>query len=251
MSYRLIDLPATTSPEVLALVRRRIDLFCADIHAMLHLPLPYHGIAAGCNFAAAEVLCSIVSGVSRVFSDPRWGSARAFTGILRFYPDEDFPGSVPKEEMIEQLYKSYRCNFAHSLGINVPDPDTRGGPRGIEPLERRTNVVRLPMEHAAAAIAELETDGARPSWLPPTISRQGDIDTLCIESLYRGVRRLVRQVAADGDCCQFAVAFLRTAYPNRGGDDSYPPVRHISLNTSVTFEVSSSAASAVSPHVAV
>lgn len=242
MAYRLIELPPATPPEVLALVRRRIDLFCADVNAMLHLPLPGQNITAGCNFAATESLCSIISGISRVFLDPHLGSARAFKTILEFYPDEDLLHATPKAELIEQLYKTHRCNFAHSLGINVPDPETRGHPRRIEPLERRTKVIRLEMGQGSEALASLESNGERPTWLPPTISREDGVDVLCVESLYWGVRQLVTRVATHEGCCQRATEFLRTAYPNQGDDAPYPPVRHIPLNTSITFEVSSSAA---------
>jgi hypothetical protein len=169
---------------------------------------------------------------------------RAFREILQFYPDEDLPNALSKPNLIEQLYKTYRRKFSHSLGINVPDPEDRDQPKRIEPLERRTKIIRLWI--APDAVAQLEANEERPNWLIPTISRHDSVDTLCIESLYWGVRQLVKRVAADAACAQGAAEFLQTAHRDLGGDDSYLPVRHIPVNTSITFEVSSSAVTTLS-----
>lgn len=236
--YRRISLPAGLPSLVESVVRNRVDLFCSDVNAMLRTPLPVLGIEAGCNFASLEVLCSLISGVSRVFLSATLGSGKAFRDVLAFYPDESAIGGVAKSDLIDELYETYRCNFTHSLGINVPDP-SRGQPRTVVPLSRQTKVLRVARgPWPDALLRSIEADGARPAELPPTLFEQGGALKLCVESLYWGVRQLVIGVCRDQTCIATAVAFLAPtqAQSPPASLSSMPPAPPIN------FDVSSSAA---------
>jgi hypothetical protein len=222
VTYRRIELPGTVPREVQAIVRTRVDLFCADIHAMLRLPLPVLGIAAGCNFALAEILCALVSGLSRVFVDRTLGSEAAFRGVLAHYPNENHPLALSEDEFVDELYETYRCNFAHSLGINMPDVK-RGQKRKVQSLRHPTKVLRLvPMAIPGYILSAIEADEVRPRWLPPTIYRQDGVQKLCVESLYWGVRQLVRRLCADDACVSFATRFLREEVVSESDASSNP-----------------------------
>src|SRR5437763_16336668 len=72
-----------------------------DIGAMLHLPIQAIGINNACNFAAASVICNLISGISvTIFKPTVWqrpnrnrvmqviGSGEAFKEFVKmYYPD--------------------------------------------------------------------------------------------------------------------------------------------------------------------
>lgn len=82
MTYPRIQIVPKVDASIRELVERRVDLYLSDVHAMLRLPLSEAGIDAGCNFAIAATLCSVVDGLSRIFLVTTKGAGEAFRNVL-------------------------------------------------------------------------------------------------------------------------------------------------------------------------
>lgn len=184
-------------------------MYFEDVRAMLALPRPDIGIDAGCNFALIEVLCAVISGLSRVFRTDIAGAGRAFREVLALYPhDAEPPGAIVGPAFQEELWEGYRCNLTHSLGINAPDPE-RGTQRTIQARARPTKIVRAKAGGLGRAqIDQIEDIAQRPTWLGPTLWIGLDRQYLCADALYWGTRVLVARLCADPDCVARADAFL-------------------------------------------
>ena len=234
MAYPQIASPPTVPPEIRDIVSGRIDLFLADVHAMLRLPRPDIGIQVGCNFAALEMLCALISGLARVFAADT-GSAAGFGRIMKHYPPDVHPLALATPQMIDALYETFRCNFSHSLGINVPNPQ-RGAPRSIVPLAQPTKVLRcVSAAREEQRLIELDDLHDRPRWLPPTLYVESGTTKLCVEALYWGCRKLVVNVVTDSTCVATAQNFLRAVQP--APTDSAPIVRAQSFEVSSSYAV--------------
>jgi hypothetical protein len=75
------------------LIRDQLEPHLIDAHAMLRLPVAHDpGLQGGCNFAVAQVLLSIVSGVSVTLYDPAALSQKGVSGkkfkqvLVHHYP---------------------------------------------------------------------------------------------------------------------------------------------------------------------
>ena len=119
---------AATPPAVRAFIIQVMDVYLADIHAMLRLPRPEVDIAEGCNFSIAAVLMNVISGVSVVLYEPppnRQETRRKFleTG-MDFYPWDTEPvGAISNpDDGAEILYNSFRNPMAHAFGFQDPEP---------------------------------------------------------------------------------------------------------------------------------
>ena len=109
-------------------VFNRVRMQFEDVGAMLRLPLRAQGIKNGCNFAAASVICNLLSGISvSIFQPAVWqrrtkkgrleviGSGEAFKEFVKaFYPD---PSAQRREDIAYILYHLLRNPFAHGLGV--------------------------------------------------------------------------------------------------------------------------------------
>lgn len=208
--YVPIALPESVPLRVRQLVAGRVDMFLSDVHAMLRLPLPVLGINAGCNFAVVEVLCAVISGLSRVFRSDVYGAGKAFEAVLEHYPHDEEPNfAISGKDFRSELYDTYRCNLVHSLGINVSED----APRKIVPLLRRTVVRRYTFVGPPDPwINSLENE-ARPGWLkvPTLYDDAHGSRKLCAEALYWGTRRLTLRLCLDPFCVSRADSFLERA----------------------------------------
>jgi len=105
-------------PAVNVFVRDHLAMQFDDVRGMMKLPLPGVGIRAGCNFAAAAILCNLISGISVVLYTPRDPNARSgkkFRELLKeFYPWELSEDMAEKTKVI---YDIVRNPLAHSLGF--------------------------------------------------------------------------------------------------------------------------------------
>jgi hypothetical protein len=115
-------------PLVHDFVDNHVRMQFEDIGAMLRLPMQAQGINNGCNFAAASVICNLISGISvTIFQPAVWqkpnkkgvmkpiGSGDAFKEFVKtFYPD---PTAQRRSEIADVLYKLLRNPFAHALGV--------------------------------------------------------------------------------------------------------------------------------------
>lgn len=124
MAYQLLVLSPTTPPVVQRFIRSQVDMQFHDIHCMLRLPLLEHDLGAGCNFASANVLLAIVSGLSALLTsslDTSGKSGVLFKRILLdYYPwDVQPPQGSAIKRSIDHLYQYFRNPLAHSLGIKT------------------------------------------------------------------------------------------------------------------------------------
>ena len=213
VAYSPIVIDGQIHASIRRLVRERVDLYLSDVHAMLRLPLPKVGIEAGCNFAIAEVLCAVISGLSRVFLPNIEQAGQAFKAVLAAYPHSAEPAStVLAGDFPNRLYNAYRNNVVHSLGINV-----RWSPGNKQHMIESLGEVKIRREKqtmTASELADLE-GGARPAWCGPTIDQEGRTFRLNVEALYWGVRRMTQTLAATSPYAEDARRMLETA------DDGY------------------------------
>ena len=82
MAYVDLQIDAATPELVKDFIRFQVDMQFHDIHCMLRLPLPEPGLNAGCNFAAANTLLILVSGISTVLYKQTGDSGKRFIRAL-------------------------------------------------------------------------------------------------------------------------------------------------------------------------
>ena len=206
---------AATPRAVRTFITQVMDVYLADIHAMLRLPRPEVNITEGCNFSIVAVLMNAISGVSVVLYEPpanKQATGRKFMQTANgFYPWDTEPvGAINNaDEGTEILYGSFRNPMAHAFGFQDPEPP---GP---------LRVTRFPGPGLAEADLEtIETSIGRPNQTlrgAPTLMRDPATRALSlnVESFYWGVRELLQRLTAD--TARMAVAekylgsMLRTA----------------------------------------
>jgi len=119
---------AATPRAVRTFISQVMDVYLADIHAMLRLPRPEVNITEGCNFSIVAVLMNVISGVSVVLYEPpanRKATGRKFMETTNgFYPWDTEPvGAINNaDEGTEILYGSFRNPMAHAFGFQDPEP---------------------------------------------------------------------------------------------------------------------------------
>lgn len=167
-----------------------VDMQFSDVHCMLRLPMPDYELPAGCNFAAANCLLSLIAGASVMFYEPAAFShnrdrGRLFTAVLASaYPWLREKPPMDAAAAPVMLWKMYRNPFAHSLGVTGP---------GRELFK----VLKFEGGLSEQQVEELERPGPRPSWLPSTMIKQKDTFKLYVDALYWGTRRMFEALTAD------------------------------------------------------
>ena len=117
-----------TPPAVRTFVGQVMDLYFADVHAMVRLPRPEVGITEACNFAIAAVLVNVISGVSTVLYVPppnRNNTGKKFQQALRdFFPSNAEPAHAVRdpEQGGKLAYETLRTPMAHAFGLQDPEP---------------------------------------------------------------------------------------------------------------------------------
>jgi hypothetical protein len=190
-------------PAVHDFVRTQVSMQFGDVRAMLRLPLPELGIAHGCNFAATAILCNLLSGLSvSLFRPTRFkksvvrGSVRRRGRIgtrdyfkkmvYKYFP---WQAGEEKRQKTSLLYTLVRCTLAHSLGV--------GDNAKVDIQLGKTGLRRKGRGLTNREIDKLEASVSRPAWLPLTHRRRGKAWHICVESLYRDVFHLLRNLARD------------------------------------------------------
>ena len=74
--FRPTTVDAATPRAVRTFISQVMDVFLADIHAMLRLPRPEVNITERCNFSIVAVLMNVISGVSVVLHAGQQASDR-------------------------------------------------------------------------------------------------------------------------------------------------------------------------------
>ena len=190
----LSDIPELQNyPHVFTFVREHLSMQFGDVRAMLRLPLPKIGIEHGCNFAATDNLCSLISGISVTIFKPskssrtdrkgqkKWiGSGEAFKQLLEnCYPWE--LGDNPKDGA-KALYDLFRNPLAHALGVHGKS-------------SYQIDVKKNPLQNRR--IEQIEKSSVRPHWLSPGISGSGTKWEVVAEGLYRDVFHMFWNLVKD------------------------------------------------------
>jgi len=192
MSYQPLAIDSKTPSVVERFVRQNLDMQFNDVHCMLRLPLPEIDLVAGCNFAAANSLLALVSGISSLLTnnlDTTGKSKLVFKKILSdYYPwDVQPPLGSTKEKSIDHLYDYFRSPLAHSLGIKV-----RGNFLVVVAKNSltETEIENLELSQSSPGPAIVYT---------PIILNNEQIEqiTLNVANFYWGVREMMRRLTID------------------------------------------------------
>jgi hypothetical protein len=228
MTYRKLSLPDDLPDAVRGAVDAGAEPFLRDVHTMLRLPMPAAGLDAGCGFSILNTLLSVVSGASVLLYSPHGGSGSLFKRFLvDYYPWASEPsrdGLCVGEEAAEELYDEFRNPFAHALGISVKEQKGEKGQkmRALVPRSYLLKVTRMAGAGEPAqsngiseAITEhLESVGARPIWLQPTLIKQPHKIVVNAEALYWGTRKAIEAICRDPARTAAAAEFLNDASTN-------------------------------------
>jgi hypothetical protein len=204
VAYHPLTVQSEPTSEVTALIRRLEDHYFRDVHAMLRLPAPDIDVTAGCNFAIAQVLLAVVSGVSTTLYAQAGGSGARFKGLLaEFYPWDEEPGldGDPREHA-RRIYALFRNPLTHDLGLDLE-------------RKRRTHQVvvkRLTTDtglrgRSEAGVESLEQI-ARPSPLSPVLRIDEGRVVLLVDAMYWGIRKLIVSLSGDRARMARAESFL-------------------------------------------
>ena len=121
MAYTPLTVASTTPERVKSVIRSLENHYFSDVHTMLRLPLPEQQLTAGCNFAIAQVLAAVISGVSVTLHREEGRSGTRFAKLLEsHYPWAIEPGNkVTPKEGARILYVPIRNPLTHDLGLNL------------------------------------------------------------------------------------------------------------------------------------
>lgn len=122
MSYTQLTLPDNLASVVKDFVRNHLDMQFADIHCMLRLPIQTATLHSGLNFAAANSLLSLISGISALLTPEvntiHQSGAKFIEALQRYYPwSTQPPGNKDSETIAKHLYQYFRNPLAHTLGL--------------------------------------------------------------------------------------------------------------------------------------
>lgn len=206
MAYIPLALVPEPGPRVKTLIRRLEDHYFRDVHAMLRLPAPTLDITPACNFAVAQVLAAVVSGVSVTLYKHAGKKGLRFTGLLAdYYPWSDEPHPpANKSEAAWLIYSLVRNPLTHDLGLDL---ETKAHTQRVVVKRLLTN--NKSSGHTERGVEDLEAE-SRPRRLSPTIHAQGDRVVLLVEAFYWGIRKMLLNLNADSKRMAAAEAFLKS-----------------------------------------
>jgi hypothetical protein len=193
-------------PRVQLFVREAIEPHFRDTHCMLLLPNREADLEAGCNFAIAQVLLNVISGISTTLFAQAGRTGVLFKQLLNeFYWTNDPPGGLSFSEATAILYDDFRNPLVHALGFRLRhDRDTHS--RRTERSERRFQIERF-AKVDEPFLRDLES-GHRPP-IGPTLEATGNVITLRPEGLYWGTRQMIEALVGDEARMNAAEEFLR------------------------------------------
>ena len=190
-------------PLVYGFVFNHLRMQFEDIGAMLRLPMQAHGINNGCNFAAASVICNLISGVSVtifqpvVFQEPdkhgnmrMIGSGKAFKEFLKaFYPDQS---PKRRSDVADVLYYQLRNPFAHALGVLG-----KGAYQLVISRAPSPSAVTLSDGLTQADVKDIEESPQRPGGIPIGVQGSGNQWEIIVDFLYRDTLDMMVDLAND------------------------------------------------------
>lgn len=206
MGYIQLMLDPEPGPRVVHLIRRLEDHYFRDIHAMLRLPAPEIEVIPGCNFAIAQVLASVISGVSVTLYKHSGSKGTRFRGLLiDYYPWSEEPQVHENVEMYAKLiYTVVRNPLTHDLGLDL---ETRRRTQKVIIKRLTTNQRRCGHTESGVEALEMIT---RPRRMSPTIKIEPNRVVLLVEAFYWGIRKMILNLNSDRQRIANAEAFLES-----------------------------------------
>jgi hypothetical protein len=170
-----------------------------DISVMLRLPIQAQGIANGCNFASASIICNLLSGISVTIFQPAVierpdkrgnmqpiGSGEAFREFVKaFYPD---PSAQQRAEVADVLYRQLRNPFAHALGVLS---------KGAFQLTIKKVTSPNGDGLTQAELAVVEESPQRPAGVTAGVQGSGNQWEIIVDFLYRDALDIMFNLAQD------------------------------------------------------
>jgi hypothetical protein len=202
MAYKSLSLDKNTPPRVSKLILSVENLRFSDVHTMLRLPLKAYNLNGGCNFAIAQVLMSVIGGISATLYEPAWKDNARFKGVLKdYYPWNQEPQGVKPQDTATAIYEVFRNPLTHDLGLDVPNKS-----KGTKLLLKR---LKLGEDGLSESFIETELEGYdRRTGMSAILTATSGTQTLLVEALYWGVRRMIENISADKTRMKIAEKFL-------------------------------------------
>ena len=179
---RLEDIPGIKGrKEVHKFVKDHLSMLFEDVRGII--------VQRGFNFACANLLCDLLSGLSVTVYQPantNIGTGKAFKALLLspFFPWEPKDSQKDKEEKADALYDFIRNPLTHAIGVDDnPGLDITIGKKP-KPLAKRE-------------LAQMEKSPTRPANIKPAIAGSGNKWALSVEGLHYAVFRLFWNLAHD------------------------------------------------------
>jgi hypothetical protein len=171
--------------------RKEVHKFVKDHLSMLFEDIRGIIVQPGYNFACANLLCDLISGLSVTVYKPasastKIGAGAAFKSLLLspFFPWE--PTDTPKDqkEKASALYDYVRNPMTHAIGLDEkPGLDIAIG-KNPKPLSKRE-------------LAQMEKAPNRPASITPALVGGGNKWQLWVEGLHYAVFRMFWNLAQD------------------------------------------------------
>jgi hypothetical protein len=189
-------LPGPDHPALTEFLRRQVDMQFADLRLLLRLPVPELAPNVGCNFTAASMMMSVISGFSvwffhteevteieKVEEKSRRQSGWRFKGFVQEYWPQG-ASELSATEVAALLYE-VRNSLAHDLGVS-DDPEQK------DPREIRLAKHALSLDD----VIGLERAVGYP-FSVPVIEVEGPVHTLHLTGVYWALHRMLHCALAD------------------------------------------------------
>jgi hypothetical protein len=218
MAYQALQLDTATPANVRDFIVEHVEMQFRDVHAMLRLPMvdseggDLEGLEAGCNFAAAGCLLSLIAGISTALYERTGGNGQRYVGVLKtYYPWELEPAdAVGKADGPSFLWKLFRNPLSHALGIDTKEKKRGGNKYVVLWTDKRRMRLGISKERLAESeIEALERSASRPACARGTILRSPRRRELLVPGLYWGTRVLVTRITADPNVMRDTAKFLK------------------------------------------
>jgi hypothetical protein len=196
-------------------VNKHVRMQFEDVGAMLRLPMTAHGLSNPCNFAAASVICNLISGISVTIFHPtvtqrrdKHGHMQMISGgeafkefVKAFYPEHSLGR---RSEVADVLYRQLRNPFAHALGVLS---------KGAYQLQIKRVASANPATPGDGLtppqLAAIEEAHQRPGRVPFGVQGSGNQWEIVVDCLYRDALDMMVSLAQDTTQMQLAEARFR------------------------------------------
>jgi hypothetical protein len=179
---RLEDIPGIKGrKEIHKFVKDHLSMLFEDVRGII--------VQRGYNFACADLLCDLISGLSVTVYQPantKISAGKAFNALLlsSFFPWEPSDTQKDKEEKAEALYEFVRNPLTHAIGVDKKPGLDIAIRKKRKPLDKRE-------------LAQMEKSQTRPANIQSAITGGGTRWTLSIEGLHYAVFRTFWNLAQD------------------------------------------------------